>query len=264
MAIHCNRRGSVHRYTSHVIFLMHFTRVWWCESHHMAQDEPLNVSVQRASPRILAIHDERLSVCSSLSLRSDSLRVSLLHLALLFPLLPVLWPELLLVWWITPRQSYPAPPPTEESCSLAEYTPPTPPHSLFLLPLPKNTQHNRDNTIISKNTQDIMHISMISQSTSSAIKNHSGVKTCRVAETRARQLPQVMSPKILRLSRGSKIILEIHINILMHRNNLEKKCTELRSPKKWRDLCELGHTACRIIKYQKRPTSNRRCMSTIP
>ena len=42
-----------------------------------------------ASHHIHAIHDERLSVCS-LILRSDSLRVSLLHLALLFPLLPVL------------------------------------------------------------------------------------------------------------------------------------------------------------------------------
>ena len=47
----------------------------------------------RASPHIHAIHDERLSVCSSLFLRSDSLLVSLLHLALLFPLLLVLCPE---------------------------------------------------------------------------------------------------------------------------------------------------------------------------
>ena len=31
-----------------------------------------------------------------------------------------------------------------------------------------------------------MNLSRLSQSTSSAIKNHSGVKTCRVAETRAR------------------------------------------------------------------------------
>ena len=36
----------------------------------------------------------------------------------------------------------------------------------------------------------IMRISRISQSTSSAMKNHSGVKTCRVTETRARQLPR--------------------------------------------------------------------------
>ena len=35
------------------------------------------------------------------------------------------------------------------------------------------------------------------QSTSCAIKNHSGVKTCRVAETRARQLQQVNEPKEL-------------------------------------------------------------------
>ena len=73
------------------------------------------------------------------------------------------------------------------------------PHSLFLLPQHKNTQHNRFNMINSKNTQYIMHISMLSHSTSSAIKNYSGVKTCRVAETRARQLPHfthAMSLKI--------------------------------------------------------------------
>ena len=64
------------------------------------------------------------------------------------------------------------------------------PHSLFLLPRHKNTQHNRCNTVTSKNTQFIMRISKLSQSTSSAIKSRSGVKTCRVAETRARQLPQ--------------------------------------------------------------------------
>ena len=66
------------------------------------------------------------------------------------------------------------------------------PHSLFLPPRHKNTQHNRYNTIHSENTQYIMHISKLSQSTSSAIKNHSGVKTCRVAETRARQLPHLL------------------------------------------------------------------------
>ena len=64
------------------------------------------------------------------------------------------------------------------------------PHSLLVQPLLKNTQHNRYNMIISKNTEYIPHISKLSQSTCSAIKNHSGVKTCRVAETRARQLPQ--------------------------------------------------------------------------
>ena len=30
MAIHCNRRGCVDRYTSHVIFLMHFARLIVC------------------------------------------------------------------------------------------------------------------------------------------------------------------------------------------------------------------------------------------
>ena len=71
------------------------------------------------------------------------------------------------------------------------------PHSLFLLPRQQNTQHNRNSTTISKNNQDIMNFSRLSQSTSSAIKNHSGVKTCRVAETRARQLSQ-RAPKTFR------------------------------------------------------------------
>ena len=64
-------------------------------------------------------------------------------------------------------------------------------HSLFLLPRHQNTHYNRDNTIYSKNTQYIINPSKTFQSTSGAIKNHSGVKTCRVAETRAKNCPQV-------------------------------------------------------------------------
>ena len=78
------------------------------------------------------------------------------------------------------------------------------PHSHFLV-RHKNTQHNRYNKSNSEITQYITRTSKLPQSTSSAVKNHSGVKTCRVAETRARQLPQVMSPKSLRMSQGSKI-----------------------------------------------------------
>ena len=85
MAIHCDRRGGVNRYTSHVIFLM---RVTPHDSVHITMHG--SSVCMRSSPHTHAIHDERLSVCSSLFLRSDSLRVSLLHLALLFPLLPVL------------------------------------------------------------------------------------------------------------------------------------------------------------------------------
>ena len=126
--------------------------------------------------------------------------------------------------------------------------------SLTRLPpwaLPLNLPHN-------ENTQYIPHISKFPQSTSCAIKNHSGVKACRVAENRARQLPQVMSPKSSRLSQGSKHILEIHINSMMYRRKLEKKITELLSPKKWRNLEWLGRLAYRILKNQRRPTSNRR------
>ena len=57
------------------------------------------------------------------------------------------------------------------------------PHSIFLLPRHQNTHHNRDNTIYSKNTQCIINLSRISQSKSIAIKNHSGKKNNRVAET---------------------------------------------------------------------------------
>ena len=97
-----------------------------------------------------------------------------------------------------------------------------------------------------------------------AIKNHSGVKTCRVAETRAQQLPQVMSSRNLRPSQGSKLILEIHINHMMYRKKMEKKITELLSPKKWRNLEKLRRLVCQILNYPRLPTSNRRCISTIP
>ena len=50
----------------------------------------------------------------------------------------------------------------------------------------------------------------------------------------------------------------------MHRKNLEKNITELLSPKKWRNLEKVGHTFCRILKCQGRPTSNRTFTSTIP
>ena len=136
------------------------------------------------------------------------------------------------------------------------------PHSLPLRH--KNMQHNRYNKRNSENTQYIPHISKLPQSTSCAIKNHSGVKTCRAAQTRAPQLPHVMSPRSLRLSQGSKLILEIHINCMMHRKKLEKKITELLSPNKWRNLERLGRLAFRILKCQRRPNFQSQITSTIP
>ena len=67
-------------------------------------------------------------------------------------------------------------------CSLTRL----PPLPLPLLHLPIQP-HN-------ENTQYIPHISKLTQSTSSAIKNQSGVKTCRVAETRAQQSKFAMCP----------------------------------------------------------------------
>ena len=80
-------------------------------------------------------------------------------------------------------------------------------------------------------------------------KNHSGVKTCGVAETRAHKLPQIQSPKSLRPSQESKLILEMHINKMMYKKILEKKITELRSPKKWKNLEKIGQLVCRILNY---------------
>ena len=85
-----------------------------------------------------------------------------------------------------------------------------------------------------------MHISRLSQSTSSAIKNHSGVKTGRVAETRAIQLPQVIGPKSLRLSQGSKIILEIHINYMMNRKNSENRIHRAPITEEVKEFGEIG------------------------
>ena len=134
------------------------------------------------------------------------------------------------------------------------------PHFIFLL-RHKNTLQDRYNKSNSENTPYIPHISKLPQSTSCAIKNHSGVKTGRVAETRAPQLLQITSPKNLRLSQGSKLLLEIHINYMMYMKKLEKKITELLSPKKWRNSERLGRLACHSPKYQRRPTSNRKCIS---
>ena len=65
------------------------------------------------------------------------------------------------------------------------------PHSLFLLPRHQNTHYNRDNTIYTKNTQYIINLSKHAWSKSIAIKNHSGGKTCRVAETCATPLKYI-------------------------------------------------------------------------
>ena len=111
-----------------------------------------------------------------------------------------------------------------------------------------------------ENTQYIPHISNLTQSKSGAIKIHSGVKTCRVAEPRAQQLPQVMSPKSLRPSQESKLILEIHVNYMMLRKILGKKITE--EVKEFGEIRTAG--APDSEKNQRRPTSNRRCISIIP
>ena len=78
--------------------------------------------------------------------------------------------------------------------------------------------------------------------------------------------PTGKKPKELATVSKIMIIVEIHINYMMHKKNLEKKITELQfqSLKKCRNLEKLEYTAYWILKYRRRPTSNRRCISTIP
>ena len=44
----------------------------------------------------------------------------------------------------------------------------------------------------------------------------------------------------------------------------DEKITELLSPKKWWNSGRLLKAVCRMRRSQRRPTSNRRCISTIP
>ena len=85
------------------------------------------------------------------------------------------------------------------------------PRSFSRLPQHKNMLHKRYNMIHSKNTQHIMHISRLSQLTSSAIKNRSGVKTYKVAGTRARQLPRSGSEKQHQLESDTCVLSRRHM-----------------------------------------------------
>ena len=111
------------------------------------------------------------------------------------------------------------------------------PHSLFLLPRHKNTQHSRHKMINCANTQYIMHISNLPQWTSCAIKNHSGVKTCRVAKTRARQLPHPSSnPRTFRKYNQSCIARQCTVTRRFHRVYLSRKRKRIEvKSKSWFD-----------------------------
>ena len=117
-------------------------------------------------------------------------------------------------------------------CSLTRL----PPRALPLLHLPI-LPHN-------ENTQCIPHISKLSQSKSCAIKNHSGVKTCRVAENRAQQLPTGYEPKeIATVSRIEAYSGDSYQSYDVQENFGEE---DHRAPKKWRNFEKLGRLVCRI------------------
>ena len=72
---------------------------------------------------------------------------------------------------------------------------------------------------------------------------------------------RLRTQKSFRPSRERKIILEMHINYKMYRKNRRRRSPSSdhrRSEGIWREL------ACQILKYQRCPTSKRRCISTIP
>ena len=97
----------------------------------------------------------------------------------------------------------------------------------------------------SENTQYIQNISKLPQLTSCAIKNHSGVKTCRAAETRAPQLPAGYEPnELATVARIEAYSGDPNQLFDVQEKKLEKKITEPLSPKKWRKLERLGHPAC--------------------
>ena len=127
-------------------------------------------------------------------------------------------------------------------------------HLLLLSHLPFTTSASSSLfTLLSTTTQEhhdqpprtpsyITHISKLPQLTSCAIKNHSFVKTLQSGGNPRTTTPTGYDPEEL------ATVLQ---------DKLEKKITELRSPER------LGQLAYRIFKYQRRPASNRRCISAI-
>ena len=121
MAIHCNRR-SVQTCTPHTSFFSCTVRMLNDVYHTTLAQVSARTRHSILVPSMVSgwLFSRPFSVP-----RFVPFRVSLLHLALLFPLLPVLCPEPLLPCGRRQLQTLPAPPPIEESCSLAEFTPPT-------------------------------------------------------------------------------------------------------------------------------------------
>ena len=99
--------------------LMMYNHTSWLKTSHVSS------VFMSASCHPHTIHGERLIVCCFSVPRFVLFLVSLLHLAFLFPLLPVFCPEPLLPCEQRRGKTYPASPPNEESCSLTEFTLPT-------------------------------------------------------------------------------------------------------------------------------------------
>ena len=78
-----------------------------------------------------------------------------------------------------------------------------------------------------ENAQCMSHIFKPTQSTSGAIRNHFGMKTWRMSETRAQQDLQVLTPRSSRPCQESKLTLEIRVGTKRY----------------WKIFCEDDHLA---------------------
>ena len=98
MAIHCNRRGCTQIHLTRHFSPAQCTRLMMYNHTTWLKTSQGSSVCMHASPHLHAIHDERFTDSRRFSVPRFVLlfRVSLLHLALLFPLLPVLCPETLL------------------------------------------------------------------------------------------------------------------------------------------------------------------------
>ena len=135
--------------------------------------------------------------------------------------------------------------------------------SSLTLPSTTTPEHApQDNTVYSKNTQYIINLSKSSQSTSGAIMNHSGVRTCRVAEPSKNVLHR------LRAQRACDCLKDLEDNRSISVFDAQKEFGERdhRVPitEEVKEFGEIGTHSLPDSRKQRRPTSNRTCTSTIP
>ena len=108
-----------------------------------------------------------------------------------------------------------------------------------------------------ENTQNIPHISKLLRLTRCAIKNHSGVKTCRVADTRAQQLPHTQLRKQKRwLDETLVDVAELHSTQLDAQKEFWETNDLQISKRKW-EANRLHHNQEKTLEILRRCWSQR-------